>query len=89
MCLVSREGFDGFMVVSRIRAFRGEILWLWVAWAEPGCDVPGYWRELIAFADNLGIKRIQGSSMRPGWIRAAKRYGLKIRQVLFEHEIED
>jgi len=88
IAFINVQGWDGFMICTKMVTFRGPILWVWAVYAEHGTDVSGYWEKLKEFAAEECVDLITLSSSREGWSRAARNYGFKATQIVYEMKVK-
>lgn len=75
----------GWMVLRKI----GSDLHIWLVYARNGFDVMSLFRpDLMEIARGSGTRKLTFGSTRRGWERVAPHHGFKLRQVVYECDVE-
>jgi hypothetical protein len=85
---IAEEGpnYVGFVVLQQRQDYDGKTLWVWVAYSDGPDVVEKCEPELVAFAKNIGAKRLEFSSPRK-WERRLKVLGWSESHAVFVKEV--
>lgn len=78
----------GFLVVRGEDTLDGKCLHLWVLYHEGRVDPMEAHSEFIDdMAKSIGAKHVTFSTSRLGWIKTGRKYGFRLRELVFQREV--